>query len=135
MTLRTFAQAALVVAIVGCTSGPKQKPRILRSVSPPGAAQAPPLNSRQPIEVPSAPVGQPATLVQPVPLVPTAPATVVPVQPGLVPNPYPALQPQSPSAGQTAPGTLGPPTQNGASGGSSTSPTTPSTSGGTTPPR
>jgi hypothetical protein len=74
----------------GCASNPGRRPQILSSRSPAGSLPAPPLNSRQPIGVPSAPVGQPVTqtsaiAVQPQTVVgvPTPGQQYVPLQPGV----------------------------------------------------
>lgn len=86
---------------VGCATKPERKPQILNTYPPPGAPQSAPLGSRHPIQVPSAPVGQTASVrtstVQPIPAVATPPpgTLLVPVapQPGAylnTPQPLPA---------------------------------------------
>lgn len=89
--------ALAVVLVAGCHAAPKTKPQILGSYAPPGSPQAPPLNSRQPIDVPSAPVMQPrpaAAIVTPAPALQVGPPPagyLVPAQP---PQQLPA-QPQA----------------------------------------
>ena len=82
---------AVVGLAAGCASKPATTPRILSSVSPPGAYQAPPLNSGRPIAVPGAPVGANLPVIQPVgtPVIaiPAQPAgQSVPAQPGPTPR-------------------------------------------------
>lgn len=90
--------------LVSCSAPPKQKPRILSSVTPGGAPQTPPLGSSRPVQVPTAPVG---TIPQAVgaPIVPVAPGAPLVTTPG---NPFAA-----PLAGNVAPPGAAVPVQTG----------------------
>lgn len=92
-SLRMAALGASLL-LAGCASQPARRPEILSSYAPAGSPQAPPLNSRTPIAVPSAPVRRGTAVVPVVPVQP-APATVaVPAQPCPVPGAQ--LQPPLP---------------------------------------
>lgn len=101
MTRRRIGLIGAIAAsmALGCAAQPKQKPRIIRSTAPVGAGPSPALNSHRPIEVPSAPLGQPAVIAPTVPAIPVAPANVVPAQPVLTPA-QPAVVPVYPSSPQ-----------------------------------
>jgi len=87
-TLGCVVGLVLAVAAAGCHSKPPRSPRILGSHRPAGDLQAPPVNSRTPIAVPSAPVATPAPAVPVVPAVPAQPVFAAPPQPvGVVPTP------------------------------------------------
>jgi hypothetical protein len=93
-----LATVLAILPTAGCKTKPPRSPRILGSVRPTVPMQAPPINARVPIDVPSAPVATPGPAVaatpayafpaQAVPTQPVLPAQpMVPVQPGPRPGP------------------------------------------------
>lgn len=88
--MRIAVGLTVATATIGCQCKPTRSPKILGSVRSPGNLQAPPLNSRTPIAVPTAPVGTPVPAVA-VPLVPAQPAVAVPAQPVVPAVPAPAV--------------------------------------------
>jgi hypothetical protein len=105
------ALSALLVTslfIAGCKAPPPRAPKILGSTRAPSGMQAPPLNSRTPVLVPTAPVASPRPAIAAYSVAaPTAiavpaqaGAVAVPVQPGAV-------------AVQAQPGAVAVPTQPG----------------------
>jgi hypothetical protein len=97
----TSAALALAAGFSGCRTPPPGHARILNSHAPYGAPKAPPFNTRQNIQVPSAPVterGYVAPYAEAVPgaiAVPAQPGVLVPGQPGgmLVPAQPPMTPP------------------------------------------
>ncbi len=72
--------------LVGCKAPPPRSPKILGSMRPPVGMQAPPVNSKTPVLVPTAPLAQ-ARPVAPAYAVPAQTAVAVPVQQGVIAQP------------------------------------------------
>jgi hypothetical protein len=83
--------------IVGCKAPPPRSPKILGSMRPPVGMQAPPVNSKTPVLVPTAPLAQarPVAPAYAVPAQTAVPvqtgAVAVPVQPGNIAQPSGAI--------------------------------------------
>lgn len=109
--LRLASAIMLAIGVAGMTSGcankPAQRPRILSSYAPPGAPCAPPIGSRTPIQVPSAPVGAPVQAIG-VAAVPAQQMIAVPGQQAVAVQGQPAVavqgQPAMAVQGQPAVG-------------------------------
>jgi hypothetical protein len=109
------AVLAAPMVVVGCKAPPPRSPKILGSMRPPVGMQAPPVNSKTPVLVPTAPLASarpavPAYAVpaQPAVAVPVQPAVPVPGQPGVALPPQPASAPPV-AAGPAPAASYGPP--------------------------
>jgi hypothetical protein len=99
---RAWSLALVALTMVaGCKAPPPRSPKILGSTRAPAGMQAPPINNRTPVLVPTAPVASPRPVVAA--LAVPATAVAVPTQPAVVAvpgSPAPTIVQGQPVQGQ-----------------------------------